>query len=241
MDRITDFETPVERKIFFVPSIFFEKDHCLYRLTGDADNWVGRILPGQTIKEGVAQELKETIGYSGLFRCTVFRDTTSHKDGNLIERYKVDIDLLDEIPNNVTYAIAYDLFGCGWLLQDYLDLFQDAGQAQEILFETELDYNSDALIVRTTTGLVLLRWGDEMDMDIEPDSFDNFQVPYDHQLRPGATYAKVTSLQFLSLKEPGNGPRHKYYKKTGNYGYVLTALKLKNYTLHDTDRPSKDD
>jgi hypothetical protein len=67
-------------------------------------NWNGRIMPGQTLEEGIATELKEVYGYTGEFDFTkpTFLDFAKDKKGNLIQRYNILITLYttskDKIP-----------------------------------------------------------------------------------------------------------------------------------------------
>jgi hypothetical protein len=79
-------------KLFFHPQIqLFAKD-------GGKEldiAWSGRILPGQTLKEGIAAELKEVYGYTGRFdfRNVYFLDYAKDNKGQDIERYGLYIAL----------------------------------------------------------------------------------------------------------------------------------------------------
>lgn len=79
-------------KIFFDPLVLVVGTGATKTLP---QNWAGRILPGQTIKEGIAAELKEVYGYTGRFdyENIYFREYAKDRKGNDIERYAVTITL----------------------------------------------------------------------------------------------------------------------------------------------------
>lgn len=79
-------------KIFFDPLILVAGQGATKTLP---QNWAGRILPGQTIKEGIAAELKEVYGYTGRFTYEniYFREYAKDRKGSNIERYAVTITL----------------------------------------------------------------------------------------------------------------------------------------------------
>jgi len=81
-------------KIFFSPIIQVIANNTIRHLQ---NNWNGRILPGQTLKEGIANELKEVYGYSGAFiyyGVYLLDDKAKDKSGQDIERYSIQINLL---------------------------------------------------------------------------------------------------------------------------------------------------
>jgi|GEM_PF-4762944 len=79
-------------KIFFVPRVqIITKD-------GGRDieaDWAGRILPGQSLEEGIATELKSAYNYSGRFeyRDVYFSDYVQDNKGNDIQRYSLYVTL----------------------------------------------------------------------------------------------------------------------------------------------------
>lgn len=109
-----DFEQP--QKLFFLPTIIYiEDDHTAFRVQyrkskehgrgGDTNVsrvssqvWAGRILPGQTAKEGIASELKEELSYVGRFDYTFagYESTLKDKQGKDIHRYNLGIFLYDK-------------------------------------------------------------------------------------------------------------------------------------------------
>lgn len=80
-------------KIFFEPRVQVVGKDGTKNLP---ENWAGRILPGQTIKEGIAAELKEVYGYLGRFDYSkiYFKEYAKDRNGNNIERYAVTVALL---------------------------------------------------------------------------------------------------------------------------------------------------
>lgn len=96
-------------KIFFWPEIFTEvngkAERLLYVDTNeDYANWAGRILPGQTIEEGIATELADTLHYKGNFEYKIWGpvDEALDKKGQKIKRYKIRIKLLDKLSSTKT-------------------------------------------------------------------------------------------------------------------------------------------
>jgi|GEM_PF-4780637 len=235
-ERISELFAQAEGKLFFVPTINFRRDWRQYTLTGESAEWAGRIMPGQTVHEGIAQELHDALGYDGTFSYgkLELRDTVKDKKGAAIQRYDVAITLRDEPPADISYEEDYDLFSRGWKLQQYLDLFEGAGTWKEIVIYTDLDYDSWAIIVETTTGSVLLQCGDEGDLgplSEEPSKkqeLSNFTIPDDAD---DDSYVEVSSGNFLSLKDKIGNVEYKYSAKIGHYTYVLTALTLKSYKI----------
>lgn len=79
--------------------IFFEPKVRVTTRAGVKDlpqNWAGRILPGQTIADGIAAELKEVYGYDGVFEYSAiyFLEYAQDRKGRDIERYAITINLL---------------------------------------------------------------------------------------------------------------------------------------------------
>jgi hypothetical protein len=79
-------------KIFFQPWILSVDTEGVHEVPVD---WAGRILPGQTIHEGIAAELQEVYGYTGEFDFSniAFMDYAKDKKGNTIERYAIHITM----------------------------------------------------------------------------------------------------------------------------------------------------
>lgn len=79
-------------KIFFKPQIQVIESGGGRELPVD---WAGRVLPGQTLEEGIATELKEVYGYTGRFefRNIYFLDHAKDRKGHDIERYGIYITL----------------------------------------------------------------------------------------------------------------------------------------------------
>lgn len=77
---------PQATKIFFVPRIQIVGAEGAQEVKVD---WAGRVMPGQTVSEGIAAELQESFGYSGKFewRSPYFRDLTKDKSGKDIQRF----------------------------------------------------------------------------------------------------------------------------------------------------------
>jgi hypothetical protein len=91
-------------KIFFTPQI------QIIAPAGGRDlpvDWSGRILPGQTIDEGIAAELKEIYGYTGKFgwRNPYFKEWAKDNQGNNIQRFGLYVTLFptenDQLPGKI--------------------------------------------------------------------------------------------------------------------------------------------
>ena len=80
------------KKIFFQPQIQIVSPNGGRELQVD---WAGRILPGQTLQEGIGAELKKVYNYSGRFefRNPYFLDYAKDSKGNNIQRYGIYITL----------------------------------------------------------------------------------------------------------------------------------------------------
>lgn len=105
-----DMTAPRDDKIFFYPEIVRllrdNKIYCVFCVnphTNEIVKWAGRVLPGQTLHEGVATELKEMFKYEGAFDVgsVSFKDELADKQGKLIKRYSVWISLLDPLDTTV--------------------------------------------------------------------------------------------------------------------------------------------
>jgi hypothetical protein len=77
---------PQAAKIFFVPRIQLVAPEGAQEVKID---WAGRVMPGQTVAEGIADELKENFGYDGKFewRNAYFRDWIKDKNGQDVQRF----------------------------------------------------------------------------------------------------------------------------------------------------------
>lgn len=88
-------------KIFFKPKIQIIAGNSGRELPVD---WSGRVLPGQTIQEGIASELEQVLNYKGRFEYSdiYFHDYVKDRQGNDIEQYGVYLTLYpashDELP-----------------------------------------------------------------------------------------------------------------------------------------------
>lgn len=85
-------------KIFFRPKMFLYKNGQKFFVEYTHGSWAGRILPGQTIKEGVATELQKELDYTGDFTIgnIQFTDYGTDRKGNKIERHAIEITLHNE-------------------------------------------------------------------------------------------------------------------------------------------------
>lgn len=99
----------LREKIFFWPLIFTSingKEEDLFYLNEKKElvDWAGRVSPGQTIEEGIATELADTLSYKGKFEYKMIglRDTILDKKGNEIDRYLIHIKLLDKLESTKT-------------------------------------------------------------------------------------------------------------------------------------------
>jgi hypothetical protein len=84
-------------KLFFSPTIIYvDKSQVGYEMPGQV--WAGRILPAQTIKEGIATELKEELNYTGRFSYSYdgFEGLFKDRKGRDIKRYRLTICLFDK-------------------------------------------------------------------------------------------------------------------------------------------------
>lgn len=105
---LTNLDLEIDSKIFFIPLIFIllpdEAEEMLLYTDNESkkllDNvWAGRLLPNQSVREGVLRELNETLGYTGRFVVSRsdFFDTQKDKQGNSVNRYKIQVILLDKV------------------------------------------------------------------------------------------------------------------------------------------------
>ncbi len=84
-------------KLFFKPTIFYiDESQIGYTMPGQL--WAGRILPGQTIREGIATELKMELNYTGRFDYSYdgFEGTFKDRKGHDIKRYRLTVHLFDK-------------------------------------------------------------------------------------------------------------------------------------------------
>lgn len=84
-------------KLFFSPTIFYvDEKQVGYEMPGQV--WAGRILPGQTIREGIATELKAELNYLERFDYSYngFEGTFKDRKGRDIKRYSLTIYLFDK-------------------------------------------------------------------------------------------------------------------------------------------------
>ena len=109
----TDYQQP--QKIFFLPTIIYVENGVSaymvqYRNQVESSQfnkerssellahvWAGRVLPGQTVKEGIASELKEELSYVGRFDYVFagYESTLKDKQGKDVHRYNLTIILYD--------------------------------------------------------------------------------------------------------------------------------------------------
>jgi len=83
-------------KIFFTPTIFYVDDtKNIYHMPNQF--WSGRILPGQTVREGIALELQETLQYEGRFdyQYEDFIGVDQDRKGRNVNKYHLSIFLYD--------------------------------------------------------------------------------------------------------------------------------------------------
>jgi hypothetical protein len=84
-------------KIFFSPSIMYvDNGQMGYEMPNQV--WSGRVLPGQTVREGIATELMKELGYSGRFDYTYegYRGAFPDRKGRSIKKYAIDVYLYDK-------------------------------------------------------------------------------------------------------------------------------------------------
>lgn len=83
-------------KLFFSPTIIYvDRDGVGYDMPGQV--WAGRVLPGQTIKEGIATELKVELNYTDRFSFAYegFEGVFKDRKGRNIKRYHLTAYLFD--------------------------------------------------------------------------------------------------------------------------------------------------
>lgn len=104
------------QKIFFLPNIIYVEDDqngYFFRYKKSDSNatvtynhpvWAGRILPGQTVKEGIAVELESELGYAGRFDYAFagYESTLKDKQGKDVHRYRLTILLYDKSFSDTT-------------------------------------------------------------------------------------------------------------------------------------------
>lgn len=104
------------QKIFFLPNIIYVEDDrngyffCYKKSDSNATVtynhpvWAGRVLPGQTVKEGIAFELESELGYRGRFDYAFagYESTIKDKQGKDVHRYKLTILLYDKSFSDTT-------------------------------------------------------------------------------------------------------------------------------------------
>ena len=84
-------------KLFFSPSIIYvDEKQTGYEMPGQI--WAGRILPGQTIREGIAAELKTELNYLDRFDYSYdgFEGVFKDRKGRDIKRYRLTVYLFDK-------------------------------------------------------------------------------------------------------------------------------------------------
>lgn len=84
------------QKIFFTPRIIYvEQSGTGYKMSNQF--WSGRVLPGQTIREGIASELQQEMRYTDRFDYVYdkYIDTRKDRKGRDIKRYQVTVYLYD--------------------------------------------------------------------------------------------------------------------------------------------------
>jgi hypothetical protein len=102
---------PVAAKEFFVPTISVVKQGVAYSLDYEDlnthelkhDIWASRVLPGETYSAAIQHELSATLGYGGNYQVIPMKtllDQVPDNSGNLINRYGIQIKLLDELDTN---------------------------------------------------------------------------------------------------------------------------------------------
>ena len=116
-----DIVAPLPNKVFFYPAmISLQRGNetygvfCINSQTGRLFNWAGRIMAGQTFREGIATELKSVFQYNGGFDfgSITFKDEVPDKQGKLIKRYDVWIKLTGTLDTSVkpfdSKVVLYD-------------------------------------------------------------------------------------------------------------------------------------
>jgi hypothetical protein len=87
----------VREKIFFTPQIIYiGSDKTGFDMPGQV--WSGRILPGQTVRDGTAAELMTELKYSGRFDYAYdgYLGVTKDRRGKNIKRYGIKVYLYDK-------------------------------------------------------------------------------------------------------------------------------------------------
>lgn len=108
-----DYKQP--RKIFFLPNIIYVEDNqngyfFRYKRPGSDEVfnqvWAGRILAGQTAKEGMAVELESELGYTGRFDYAFAgcESTLKDKQGEDVHRYRLTVLLYDKSFSDMTQS-----------------------------------------------------------------------------------------------------------------------------------------
>ena len=109
-----DFRQP--QKLFFLPTIMYIEDDqngYFFRYKKSGSNatvtynhpvWAGRVLPGQTVKEGIAVELESELGYTGRFDYAFagYENTIKDKQGKDVHRYRLTVLLYDKSFSDTT-------------------------------------------------------------------------------------------------------------------------------------------
>ncbi len=121
---LTNIHQKLPEKIFFWPTIYIfgnggngREEQLIYRSSDTLELnhhiWAGRINQDQTVQEGVAEELKNVLNYTGHFRIAYseLSDRVKDKKGSIIDRYMVEIILLDEFDTNQKIMGCELLFG----------------------------------------------------------------------------------------------------------------------------------
>jgi hypothetical protein len=109
-----DYKQP--KKLFFLPKIIYVEDDqngYFFRykksdstaiVTYNHPVWAGRILAGQTVKEGIAVELESELGYTGRFDYAFvgYESTIKDKQGKDVHRYWLTVLLYDKSFSDTT-------------------------------------------------------------------------------------------------------------------------------------------
>lgn len=154
------------------------------------------------------------------------------------------------MPSGIEYVKDRDLMGLGWKLQDYLDKFEGLGKLKNILFYTEVGYDSAALIVQTSTGDFLVEWGDEGDMGVKQYGPDSAQLDEKRLFRVGMLdgedkimthepFVDVRAIEFMQKKQLDVYNPFKYWNKNARRLNIMTVMRLKGFKIGPV-RPTKD-
>lgn len=91
----------LNEKIFYIPLFQSETSSLHYLHNGQwyKDAYASRVMPGETLKQAVSNDLRKDFSYTGSFRIDGVNpfDELKDKEGKLIPRYRVKIKLLDEL------------------------------------------------------------------------------------------------------------------------------------------------